>query len=76
MWATALAAGVAMPCLAAGPAGAPARVPPKLTTSSTALPISSATSLLVVSPHPDDETLCCSGVMQRVLKAGGRVSIV
>jgi LmbE family N-acetylglucosaminyl deacetylase len=30
----------------------------------------------VVSPHPDDESLCCSGVVQRVLKAGGRVSIV
>jgi len=35
-----------------------------------------ATSLLVVSPHPDDEVLCCSGVIQRVLHAGGHVSIV
>lgn len=35
-----------------------------------------STSLLVVSPHPDDESLCCAGVMQRVLRAGGRVSIV
>jgi LmbE family N-acetylglucosaminyl deacetylase len=34
------------------------------------------TSLLVVSPHPDDETLCCAGVMQRVHAAGGRVSVV
>ena len=34
------------------------------------------TVLLVVSPHPDDETLCCAGVMQRVLAAGGRVSVV
>jgi LmbE family N-acetylglucosaminyl deacetylase len=32
--------------------------------------------LLVVSPHPDDEVLCCSGVIQRVLRAGGHVSIV
>ena len=39
-------------------------------------PIDSATSLLVVSPHPDDETLCCGGVIQRVLHAGGRVSVV
>ncbi|SRR6201996_4480222 len=39
-------------------------------------PIDSATSLLVVSPHPDDETLCCAGAMRRVLEAGGRVSIV
>jgi LmbE family N-acetylglucosaminyl deacetylase len=58
--------------------GAPntATVPPKLTTPATFLPITPGTSLLVVSPHPDDESLCCSGVIQRVLKAGGRVSIV
>jgi LmbE family N-acetylglucosaminyl deacetylase len=53
-----------------------AAAPPKLTAPTTFLPITSATSLLVVSPHPDDESLCCSGVIQRVLKAGGRVSIV
>ena len=51
-------------------------VPPKLTTPATFLPITSTTSLLVVSPHPDDETLCCAGVIQRVLQAGGHVSIV
>lgn len=34
------------------------------------------TSLLVVSPHPDDETLCCAGVIRRVVAAGGRASIV
>jgi LmbE family N-acetylglucosaminyl deacetylase len=51
-------------------------VPPKLTAPATLLPITSATSLLVVSPHPDDESLCCSGVIQRVLHAGGHVSIV
>jgi LmbE family N-acetylglucosaminyl deacetylase len=38
--------------------------------------IDATTTLLVVSPHPDDETLCCAGVIQRVLKAGGRVSVV
>jgi LmbE family N-acetylglucosaminyl deacetylase len=38
--------------------------------------ISSATSLLVVSPHPDDETLCCGGVIQRVVRAGGRVTVL
>src|SRR5262249_17844276 len=53
-----------------------ARVPPKLTAPAVFMPITSATSLLVVSPHPDDESLCCSGVIQRVLKAGGRASIV
>jgi LmbE family N-acetylglucosaminyl deacetylase len=39
-------------------------------------PIDSQTSLLVVSPHPDDETLCCAGVIQRVVAAGGHASIV
>jgi LmbE family N-acetylglucosaminyl deacetylase len=39
-------------------------------------PLSASTSLLVVSPHPDDESLCCAGAIQRVLRAGGRVSIV
>jgi LmbE family N-acetylglucosaminyl deacetylase len=32
--------------------------------------------LLVVSPHPDDETLCCAGVIRRVVTAGGHVSVV
>jgi len=42
-----------------------------------ALPaIGAGTSLLVISPHPDDETLCCGGVIQRVVHAGGRVTIV
>lgn len=35
-----------------------------------------ATTLLVIAPHPDDETLCCAGIMQRVVRAGGRVSVV
>ena len=39
-------------------------------------PIDATTSLLVVSPHPDDETLCCAGAIRRVLAAGGRVSVV
>ena len=39
-------------------------------------PIDASTSLLVVSPHPDDETLCCAGVIQRVLAAGGHASVV
>ena len=42
-----------------------------------ALPlIDAGTSLLVVAPHPDDETLCCAGVIQRVLRSGGRASVV
>ena len=39
-------------------------------------PIDAATSLLVVAPHPDDETLCCGGAIQRVVGAGGRVTVV
>jgi len=38
--------------------------------------IDAATTLLVVAPHPDDETLCCAGVIQRVARAGGRVNVV
>lgn len=38
--------------------------------------IDAQTSLLVVSPHPDDETLCCAGLIRRVLAAGGHASIV
>jgi LmbE family N-acetylglucosaminyl deacetylase len=39
-------------------------------------PLDASTSLLVVAPHPDDETLCCAGLIQRVVYAGGRVSVV
>src|SRR5215472_1527375 len=39
------------------------------------LRIDSATSLLVIAPHPDDETLCCGGVIQRVVQAGGHVAV-
>jgi LmbE family N-acetylglucosaminyl deacetylase len=38
--------------------------------------LGSDTSLLVVSPHPDDETLCCAGLIERVLREGGRVSVL
>lgn len=32
--------------------------------------------VLVVSPHPDDETLCCGGLIQQALAAGAAVAIV
>ncbi|HEU4743464.1 MAG TPA: PIG-L family deacetylase [Meiothermus sp.] len=32
--------------------------------------------LLVLSPHPDDETLCCAGAIQQVLQAGGQAYVV
>src|SRR5262249_28804815 len=41
-----------------------------------ALSFSSATRLLVVAPHPDDETLGAGGLIQRVLQAGGAVKVV
>jgi LmbE family N-acetylglucosaminyl deacetylase len=60
------------------PAGAAAQaaaeIPPP--SSAAVAAVDAGTVLLVVSPHPDDETLCCAGVMQRVLAAGGRVSVV
>ena len=38
--------------------------------------ISHNTRLMVFSPHPDDESLGAGGLIQRVLKAGGRVKVV
>jgi len=65
----ALLAAVALAAPAAGCGAAPA-------TAAQSLPrLDARTSLLVVAPHPDDETLCCAGVIQRVMRAGGaRVS--
>lgn len=70
-------------CLAAGllaAASAPGRAQltrAPATPAAPALPApDSRTRLLVVSPHPDDETLCCAGIMQRVLATGGHVSVV
>jgi LmbE family N-acetylglucosaminyl deacetylase len=30
----------------------------------------------VVAPHPDDESLCCAGIIQRAVHAGARVAVV
>jgi LmbE family N-acetylglucosaminyl deacetylase len=38
--------------------------------------ITSATRLLVLSPHPDDEVLGAGGLIRRVTKAGGAVRVV
>ena len=59
----------------AGPPGDAAPHPP-LARAPQLPPLDGATSLLVVAPHPDDETLCCAGVIQRVVHAGGRASVV
>jgi LmbE family N-acetylglucosaminyl deacetylase len=76
--AAALAACGALAALAALAADNAGGIPANAAPASTQdlPPLSAATSLLVVAPHPDDETLCCAGIMQRVLYAGGRVSVV
>ncbi|MFK2853695.1 PIG-L family deacetylase [Dyella humi] len=38
--------------------------------------VSAQTRLLVVAPHPDDETLGCGLLLQQVLAAGGEVRII
>jgi LmbE family N-acetylglucosaminyl deacetylase len=39
-------------------------------------PVSAASRLLVVAPHPDDETLACGVLIQQVLAAGGAVRVL
>jgi LmbE family N-acetylglucosaminyl deacetylase len=59
------------------PLAALASAPAQPASTGAQLPrLDASTSLLVVAPHPDDETLCCAGIMQRVLHLGGRVSVV
>jgi LmbE family N-acetylglucosaminyl deacetylase len=65
-WAAAGATGPPGDGAAALPAAGGAALPP----------LDGTTSLLVVAPHPDDEALCCAGVIQRVVRAGGRASVV
>jgi len=65
-----LLAAAALAVRAAGCTAAPAAAAPSLPH------LDAQTSLLVVAPHPDDETLCCAGVIQRVVRAGGRASVV
>jgi LmbE family N-acetylglucosaminyl deacetylase len=49
---------------------------PGLSLGAPDLSFSKADSLLIVSPHPDDESLCCAGLMRRALAQGARVSVV
>jgi len=56
-------------------AGAPAVQPP-LPMPPPMPPPTAADRVLVVSPHPDDESLCCAGLLQQALAAGAAVGIV
>jgi LmbE family N-acetylglucosaminyl deacetylase len=37
---------------------------------------SKSDTLLILSPHPDDETLCCAGAIQNATEAGAQVYVV
>jgi LmbE family N-acetylglucosaminyl deacetylase len=39
-------------------------------------PIAPTDSLLIVAPHPDDESLCCAGLIHSARQAGAKVAIV
>lgn len=54
------------------PSGAPAGVPQR----SAADWLGRHSRLVVVSPHPDDEVLMCSGLIQQQLQRGGPVHVV
>ena len=41
----------------------------------TTLDVPAQTRLLVVAPHPDDETLGAGGLMERVHESGGHVNV-
>ncbi len=40
------------------------------------VPITARDRILVVAPHPDDESLCCAGLIQQALAAGAPVGVV
>src|SRR6478609_2017631 len=60
----------------ATPAPAPAAAPTPAPTPELSIPIDRNTRLLVISPHPDDETLGAAGLIQRVRARGGAVRVV
>jgi LmbE family N-acetylglucosaminyl deacetylase len=53
-----------------------AQAPPARAVPTLDIPVTAATRLLVIAPHPDDETLGAAGLMRRVIGRGGQVHIV
>jgi LmbE family N-acetylglucosaminyl deacetylase len=39
-------------------------------------PIAASDRVLVIAPHPDDETLCCAGLLQQAAALGATVGVV
>lgn len=68
-----IAQGIALALALGVTAHATARAPAPL--PAMALPAASD-RILVVAPHPDDETLCCAGYLQRAAAAGAAVAVV
>lgn len=54
-----------------------ARFPPAVApTVQKEVTVTKADRVLVVSPHPDDESIACSGLIQHALKAGAQVRVL
>jgi len=68
-----LAAGLALSSWLGLAGAAPRRQPPA---EPAPLTVNADTKLLIVAPHPDDETLSAGGLMQHVHEAGGQVRVV
>ncbi|HEX9472956.1 MAG TPA: PIG-L family deacetylase [Steroidobacteraceae bacterium] len=56
-------------------AAAPVSAAPRAPLPAMRLP-SASDRVLVIAPHPDDETLCCAGYLQRAVRAGASVGVV
>jgi LmbE family N-acetylglucosaminyl deacetylase len=57
------------PVAGAATTGATAALPP--------MPLPAASDrVLVIAPHPDDESLCCAGYLQRAAAAGATIGVV
>ena len=39
-------------------------------------PLQTTDSVLVIAPHPDDESLCCAGLIHEARAVGARVAVV